>query len=156
MKPSNGLQNSEVYEAPLVFIGIFYAFLLAWVGVSVYLLGVKTMKSGWALTQLLMVAFVIAYTWYFSLGISYQIKLEAEGNVQLKSFRRELKLHASDIDMLEGPRFGIPIGFIRFRLAREKAYLFCVVSNKSLKRILLGICKANPDIKVKDLSLYPY
>lgn len=145
--------KEEVYEAPLIYPLLFYGLLLAWVGVSVYLLGKKSMVAGWAITQLVMVAFVIAYTCYFSLGISYRIRLDKEGGVQLTSFRRVLNIQPADIDMLEGPRFGLPVGFIRFRLAREKAYLFCVVSNVYLERILRSIWEANPDIKIRDLSI---
>ncbi len=153
MARSKGSRKEEIYEAPLTYIGLFYGLLLVWVAVSVYFLGKKTMEAGWAVTQLVMVAFVIAYTWYFSLGISYRITIEKEGGVQLKSFRRVLNIQPADIDMLEGPRFGLPIGFIRFRLAREKAYLFCVVSNVRLKRILGRIREANPNIKIRDLSI---
>jgi hypothetical protein len=153
MNRSQGRGKEEIYEAPLIYPAFFYGLLLAWVAVSVYLLGKKSMEAGWAVTQLVMVAFVIAYTWYFSLGISYRIRLDQEGGVQLTSFRRVLNIQPADIDMLEGPRFGLPIGFIRFRLAREKAYLFCVVSNGYLERILWRIREANPDIKIRDLAI---
>jgi hypothetical protein len=153
MARPKGSRKEEIYEAPLAYVGLFYGLLLAWVAVSVYFLGKKTMVAGWAVTQLVMIAFVIAYTWYFSLGISYRIILKKEGEIRLKSFRKVLDVQAKDIDMLEGPRFGLPIGFIRFRLAREKAYLFCVVSDVRLKKILWEIKRANPDIKLKDLSV---
>jgi hypothetical protein len=145
--------KEKIYEAPVIYVGLFYGLLLAWVAVSVYFLGKKAMEVGWPVTQLVMVAFVIAYTWYFSLGISYRIQLKKEGEIRLKSFRRVLDIQAKGIDMLEGPRFGLPIGFIRFRLAREKAYLFCVASDVHLRKILWEIREANPDIKVKDLSM---
>jgi hypothetical protein len=153
MARPKGSRKEEIYEAPLTYVGLFYGLLLAWVAVSVYFLGKKNMEAGWAVTQLVMIGFVIAYTWYFSLGISYRIILKKEGGIRLKSFRKALEVQAKDIDMIEGPRFGLPIGFIRFRLAREKAYLFCVVTDVRLKRILWEIRSANPDIKVKDLSV---
>jgi hypothetical protein len=153
MARSKGGRKEETYEAPITYVGLFYGLLLAWVAVSVYFLGKKAMVAGWAVTQSVMVAFVIAYTWYFSLGISYRIKIEEGGGVQLTSFRRVLNIQPADIDMLEGPRFGLPIGFIRFRLAREKAYLFCVVSNIRLNKILWKIREANPNIKIRDVSI---
>jgi hypothetical protein len=55
------------------------------------------------------------------------------------------------MELIEGPH--LPIGFIRFRLEREKAYLFCVAKDKELQKILFAIRKANPDIKFKNLTL---
>jgi hypothetical protein len=153
MTQSPGTEREVVYQAPLSYLLLFYGFLVLWVLISVYLLGTRSEEAGWPLTQLLMVAFVIAYTWFFSLGISYRIRLEAGGNFQLTSFRRALKVHATDVDMLEGPRFGLPFGFIRFRLTREKAYLFCVVTDTRLQEVLSGIRKANPDMKIRFLRL---
>jgi hypothetical protein len=98
-----------------------------------------------------MFAFIIAMTWYFSMGISYRVNVEEDGTVQLTSFRRILRVHSQKMELIEGPH--LPIGFIRFRLEREKAYLFCVVNAKELKKILLAIQKANPDIKFKNLRI---
>jgi hypothetical protein len=42
-------------------------------------------------------------------------------------------------------------GFIRFRLEREKAYLFCLTNNAFLKTVLAAIKSANSDITVKRL-----
>jgi hypothetical protein len=98
-----------------------------------------------------MFAFIIAMTWYFSMGISYRVNVEEDGTVQLTSFRKVLKVHSQKMELIEGPH--LPIGFIRFRLEREKAYLFCVVKNRELQKILLAIRKANPDIKFKNLTL---
>jgi len=52
---------------------------------------------------------------------------------------------------VEGPY--LPIGFIRFRLEREKAYLFGVPRNRDLQEVLSVIRKTNPDIKFKNLTL---
>jgi hypothetical protein len=90
-------------------------------------------------------------TWYFSMGISYRVNVEEDGTVQLTSFRRILRVHSQKMELIEGPH--LPIGFIRFRLEREKAYLFCVIKNRELQKILLAIRKANPDIKFKNLRI---
>jgi hypothetical protein len=139
-----------VYQAPVVFVGLFYAVLTTWTAICVPLLGLKAVKSEWAnLMQWIMIGFVLAYTWYFSLAISYKIEADSEGGVELKSFRRVLKLQAEDISMLEPPH--LPIGFFKFRLAREKAYLFCTVNNSNLQQVLKMIKTSNPDVKLKGL-----
>jgi hypothetical protein len=146
-------KKSSSYQASFLYVVIFYGMLLAWVAVSVLLLGSKAQKAGWAVTQLLMIAFVLGYTWYFSLGISYKIRVEEGGEIELTSFRRVLRIKARDIDLIEGPRFGLPIGFIRFRLAREKAYLFCVVSSNPLKKVLWEVKALKPGVKVRYLVI---
>jgi hypothetical protein len=85
------------------------------------------------------------------MGISYRVNVEEDGTVQLTSFRRILRIHPQKMELIEGPH--LPIGFIRFRLEREKAYLFGVVKNRELQKILLAIRKVNPDIKFKNLQI---
>jgi hypothetical protein len=146
------LTDAQRYQAPMIYMGIFYAMLVAWTIICILLIGFKVTQSEWSnLFQLFMFAFIIAMTWYFSMGISYRVNVEEDGTVQLTSFRRILKVHSQKMEFIEGPH--LPIGFIRFRLEREKAYLFCVVRNEELQKILLAIRKANPDIKFKNLTL---
>jgi hypothetical protein len=146
------LTDAQRYQAPMIYMGIFYAMLVAWTIICILLIGFKVSQSEWTnLFQLFMFAFIIAMTWYFSMGISYQVNLEEDGTIQLTSFRRILRVHSREMELIEGPH--LPIGFIRFRLEREKAYLFCLVRNKELQKILLAIRKANPDIKFKNLRL---
>jgi hypothetical protein len=53
---------------------------------------------------------------------------------------------------VEGPRLAIlPYGFIRFRLEREKAYLFCLITDKNLQRILKALRQMNSGIELKGL-----
>jgi hypothetical protein len=118
----------------------------------VFLLGSKTLRFGWPLGQLLMIAFVLAYTWYFSLGISYKITVDGQGKIELTSFRRKLTVSVEDIELVEGPRFSvIPYCFIRFRLKHEKAYLFCRITDDTLHRMFNSIRRIKPDIKFKGL-----
>jgi hypothetical protein len=130
----------------------FYLLLVAWTIICILLIGFKVTQSEWSnLFQLFMFAFIIAMTWYFSMGISYRVNVEEDGTVQLTSFRRILRIHSQKMEIIEGPH--LPIGFIRFRLEREKAYLFCVIKNKELQKVLLAIRKSNPDIKFKNLRI---
>ncbi|HSB04264.1 MAG TPA: hypothetical protein VLK23_03650 [Thermodesulfobacteriota bacterium] len=149
-KTSTESTGNHVYRAPLIYVILFYSFLSAWTIVSVLLLGLKYGQSGGAdLTQLLMIGFIFAVTWYFSLGIFYRIRIEENGNIELTGFRRILRTHPQEIELVEGPLF--PIGFVRVRLEREKAYLFCMAKNKDLHQVLSLIHAKNPDIKFKSL-----
>ena len=148
------LRDTYGYQAPMIYLIIFYTALVAWTIICVLLIGLKVTQSEWAnLFQLFMIAFIIAMTWYFSMGISYRVNVEEDGTVQLTSFRRILRIDSKKMELIEGPH--LPIGFIRFRLAREKAYLFCVVKDKTLQQILSRIREVNPDIKFKSLHLNP-
>jgi hypothetical protein len=148
------LRNAHVYQAPMIYLGIFYAALVAWTIICIFLIGFKVSQSEWGnAIQLFMIAFIIAMTWYFSMGISYRVNLEEDGTLRLTSFRRTLRVDSRKTELIEGPH--LPIGFIRFRLEREKAYLFCVVKDKTLQQILSRIREANPDIKFKSLHLNP-
>jgi hypothetical protein len=149
------LTEAQMYQAPMIYMGIFYTMLVAWTIICILLIGFKVTQSEWGnLFQLFMFAFIIAMTWYFSMGISYRVNVEEDGTLRLTSFRRILRVHSKKVELIEGPH--LPIGFIRFRLEREKAYLFCVVKNEELQKILLSIRKANPDIKFKNLTLHSW
>ena len=149
-KKPQTLTEAQRYQAPMIYMGIFYAMLVSWTILCILIIGFKVTQSEWGnLFQLFMIAFIIAMTWYFSMGISYRVNVEEDGTIQLTSFRRILRIDSRKIEFIEGPH--LPIGFIRFRLEREKAYLFCVIKNKELQKILLAIRKANPDIKFKNL-----
>jgi hypothetical protein len=142
--------KTYIYQTPTIYITAFYVLLVAWTVICIFLIGFKLTQSEWGnLLQLFMIAFIIAMTWYFSMGISYRVNMEEDGTLRLTSFRRILRIDLRKMELIEGPH--LPIGFIRFRLEREKAYLFCVVKNKKLQEILLAIRKANPNIKFKNL-----
>jgi hypothetical protein len=139
-----------VYQAPTLYVAIFYVILAAWAVVCVTVLGSDFSTWGLANTfQLFMIAFILFYTCYFSVAISYRIEVGDKGSIQLTSFRRIIKTRAEEIPLIEGPHF--PIGFIKFRLEREKAYLFCLVNNPSLQKVLSVIIAENPQIKLKGL-----
>src|SRR4030042_4051848 len=140
--------RTYIYRAPSIYVGLFYLVLLAWTVISVFIMGAK----GWInLFQLFMVAFIFVMTWYFSLGISYKGEINDEGKLELTSFRRVIRIHSTKIAIVEGPY--LPLGFIRFRLEREKAYLFGVPRNRDLQQVLAVIRQTNPDIRFKNITL---
>lgn len=145
--------KSFIYEAPWMFVKVFYGLLIAWTVVSVYLIGTKNIVAGWPAGQLAMVGFVIAYTWYWCLGISYRIVIGESGNIELKSFRRVLKLDPAEIIAVESPKISIiPTVFVRFRLSRERAYMFCVISSGDLSRVFKAMHRNNKELVFKGFA----
>jgi hypothetical protein len=141
---------NSAYRAPVLFVTAFYFLLGAWTVVCISLIALKASQWGWAnLSTLFMIAFILAYTWYFSVAISYKMLATDDGIIRLTSFRRTIEADAKKIRLVEGPR--LPIGFLRLRLEREKVYLFCVLRDESFKKILSIIRKANPDAKFRRL-----
>jgi hypothetical protein len=45
----------------------------------------------------------------------------------------------------------MPFGFMKFKIGREKVYLFCLMTDKVLQEIVSRLLKANPGVKVKFL-----
>jgi len=120
--------------------------------VSIVFLGPRAAAGQWPLGQLLMIAFVLGYTWYFSLGISYKVAAGIEGNIEMTSIRRKVTLQATQISMVEGPRFALlPYAFIKFRMDREKAYVFCNLMSQDLAELFALMKKANKDMGFKSL-----
>jgi len=142
------------YESPFFYVVSFYILLSVWTGVCIILLGAKALNIGWPVGQLLMIAFVLAYTWYFSLGIAYRVRFDTADTMEFISVRRRLMVSIDAIEKVEGPRFTvIPYCFIRFRLEREKAYLFCRITDETLHRMFYAVRRANPDIEFKGLPM---
>ena len=143
-------QKTYAYQAPSLYVFLFYLVISAWTVVSILFLGLKYEETGKAdVTQLVILAFLLGMTWYFSLGIFYRIKMEESGKIELKSFRRVIKTHAQEMSLVQGPL--LPIGFLRFRLEREKVYLFCIATDQTLHQVLSFIRSKNPDIKFKSM-----
>ncbi len=140
------------YRGPRAFLGVFYAGLLVWTLISAAFLVPRAASGAWPLGQMLMIGFVVAYTWYFSLGISYLLRVGKDGTVQVQSFRRSMRFQAGDIDQIEGPRFAIlPFGFLRMRVAGGKIYLFCRFGSHELGAVLKQLRRANIKMSVKFL-----
>jgi hypothetical protein len=141
-KPSQMPLEERVYQAPALMVGLFYMFMVAWSGAAI-----MALTQGGDTLWLVMIGFLLAYTWYFALGLSYRVEIDAGGTIQLTSYRRVLSLGFDDIRAIEGPF--LPIGFLRFKLEREKAYLFCVATDQTLLAVVKNIVNMNPEIKVK-------
>jgi hypothetical protein len=94
----------------------------------------------------------VIYTWYFSLTISYKIGITERGGIELTSFRRVVRVNVEVIGMVEGPKWAImPYGFVRFRLEREKAYIFCCITDADFGQFMQIMKTANPDMILKGI-----
>jgi hypothetical protein len=151
-KDKKAAAESFVYQAPLLFVGIFYLLLAAWVVFCVVFLEATFSRLGISvLYGLIIIAFIIFYTCYFAMAISYKIEVWENGRIRLTSIRKTFHANAEDIPYVEGPH--LPFGFVRFRLEREKGYLFALTGDASLRKVLSVIKAVDPDIRFKNLKL---
>ena len=155
MSESEFSKEAYFYHAPIIFMGIFYLALLVWTGICLLLMGsiefsFGEFSFGWPLARMIMIAFVMVYTWYFSLAISFKIGITERGDIELTSFRRVVRVNAEVIGMVEGPKWAImPYGFVRFRLEREKAYIFCCITDTDFEQYMQIMKVANPEMVLK-------
>ena len=141
-----------VYQSPVIFVVIFFGLLIVWTVICLLLAGSIGISPGWPLARTLMITFIMLYTWYFSLAISYKVSITADGDIELTSFRRVIRVHAQEIGMVEGPKWAlIAYGSIRFRLEREKAYLYSCTSDEEIQKILKIMREVNEDVVFKGL-----
>jgi hypothetical protein len=148
MRLMKTIQKTYVYQAPSLYTFLFYSAVSAWTILAILFLVSRIENPGKAdVTQLLIIAFIVGITWYFSLAISYRIEVDEDGAIRLTSFRRVVRTRALDISLIQGPL--LPVGFVRFRLEREKVYLFCIATDQALHEALAFIRTKNPDIKFK-------
>ena len=152
MPEETGISDKRtVYKVPTIYVYLFFLLLVVWTIFCIFFIG-SNINLGLANpVKLFMVGFIIFYTWYFSVAIAYKIEVDDRGKIRLTSFRRVVDTDAKIIPLIEGPK--LPIGFLRLRLEREKGYLFCFMKDKSLKKVLSIIRKANPAIRFKDISM---
>ena len=155
MSESGFSKEAYFYHSPIIFMGIFYLVLLVWTGICLLLMGsiefnFGEFSLGWPLARMIMIAFVMVYTWYFSLAISYKIAITERGDIELTSFRRVVRVNVEVIGMVEGPKWAImPYGFVRFRLEREKAYIFCCITDADFEQFMQIMKTANPEMTLK-------
>jgi hypothetical protein len=141
-----------VYQAPITFVGAFYLVLAAWLVLGIVFLETLVDSLGRSVFfGLVMLAFIIFYTCYFALAIAYKIEVWEDGRIRLTSLRKTFNTSAEGVHYIEGPF--LPFGFIRFRLEREKGYLFAVIGDSALKTVLSVIISTDPDIKLKHLKV---
>ena len=157
MSESGFSKEAYFYHSPIIFMGIFYLVMLVWTGICLLLMGsiqfnFGEFSLGWPLARMIMIAFVMVYTWYFSLAISYKIGITELGDIELTSFRRLIRVNVEVIGMVEGPKWAImPYGFVRFRLEREKAYIFCCITDADFGQFMQIMKTANPEVVVKGM-----
>ena len=152
MSDSGFSKEAYFYHSPIVFVGIFYLILLVWTGICLLLMGSIELRFGWPLARILMIVFVMVYAWYFSLAISYKIGITEPGTIELTSPRQIVRVNAEVVGMVEGPKWAIiPFGFVRFRLEREKAYLFCHITDPDFEKLMQIMKTVNPEIIFKSV-----
>jgi len=145
-------QNATVYQAPMLYVAIFYAVLAAWTVIFVPLIIKKFVDGQISTVLFLLTVGLFSFSWYWSLGIFYKAVNDSNNTMRLVGFRRSIHLNFRDIFMVEGPPAPMFLGFIRFALENEKAYMF-FYKKKSLTMILRAIQASNPDIQFKRISL---
>jgi hypothetical protein len=140
------IPKSYVYKAPVFFVWVFYLLFAAFILVDLTFLGIILNKAEASYRfPIFMLSFILIYMCYFSAAISHKIEVWNNGKIKLTSLRRTIDTKLEDIAYVQGPQ--LPIGFIRLRLEREKAYLFSTMENDSLKKVLKTIKTADPGIK---------
>jgi hypothetical protein len=135
------------FRAPAGYPAFFYLLLLAWTAGSLPLVYQKFQTGMFFGSQWLyagMVAFVYVFTWFWSLGIFYRISLDSEGMLTMKSIRRELQVSVKQVSRVEGSRLPNSFGFLRVKLPKESAYIFCLRKTDELEAVLQGIKRLNP------------
>ena len=142
--------RSVSYTAPLVFMATFYILLFLWTVLCAAFLYLKFDGISWPMGQWLIIVGIIVVTWFFSSGIYYKISIDSEGSLELKSFRKAIRVSSEDIKIAEGSPFGISgIGFLRLSMPKEKAFIFCLFRNKVFMEVISLMKKTNPYIHFK-------
>ena len=145
MSPEND-SESYVYEAPVFFVWVFYLLFAAFILVDLTFLVLILNKAEASYRfPIFMLTFILIFMCYFSAAISYKIQVWENGEIKLTSLRKTITTKAEDIAYVQGPQ--LPIGFIKFRLEREKVYLFAKMENSFLNKVLSVIKTADPGIK---------
>jgi hypothetical protein len=141
--------KTRVFQASALFVAFFYGLLFVWTVGTVPLVYQKFQQGGFRGDWLyaFMIGFFYLFTWFWSLGLFYRISLDAEGRIRLSSLRRTLEISAKQVRTIDGSRFSGGFGFVRIKLPKESAYLFCHRLDGNLEEILREIRKRNPLIK---------
>lgn len=141
--------KNRVFQAPALFVAFFYGLLLVWTVGTVPFIWQRfeqgVFREDWLYG--VMIGFFYLFTWFWSLGLFYRISIDAEGQIRLRSLRRTLEISAKEVRTIEGSRFSGGFGFIRMKLPKESAYLFCHRRNGDLEEILREIGRMNPLVR---------
>jgi hypothetical protein len=149
MQAGKEKEKTRIFEAPAPFMAAFYGLLLIWTIGTVPLIVQKFQQGGfrgdWLYAS--MIGFFYLFTWFWSLGLFYRIALDADGRIQMRSLRRTLEISAKQVHTIEGSRLSGGFGFIRMKLPRESAYLFCHRRTGPIEEILREIRRMNPLVR---------
>ena len=138
------------YTAPLVFMTSFYIILFFWAILCASFFYIKLDGISWPIRQWAIIMGIVLITLFFSSGIYYRISINSDGKIILKSFRKAVCISAEDIQVAEGPPFGVfGAGFLRLKLPKEKAFMFCMFGNKVFREVISVMKKTNPYIHFK-------
>ncbi|MCL5808506.1 MAG: hypothetical protein M1418_08190 [Deltaproteobacteria bacterium] len=149
MQSGQEQEKNRVYQAPGLYVALFYGLLVLWtVGTAPFIwrrFEQGVFRGDWLYG--VMIGFFYLFTWFWSLGLVSRISLDAEGRIELKSLRRTLVITAKEIRSIEGSKFAGGFGFVRMKIRRESAYLFCHRRDGNLEEIIREIRRLNPLIR---------
>ncbi len=149
MQAGQEKEKNRVYQAPALYVALFYGLLVLWTVGTVPFIWRRfeqgVFRGDWLYG--VMIGFFYLFTWFWSLGLVSRISLDAEGQIELKSLRRTLVITAKEIRSIEGSKFAGGFGFIRMKLHRESAYLFCHRRDGNLEEIIREIRRLNPLVR---------
>ena len=149
MQPGQEQREKRTFQASALYVAVFYGLLVLWTVGTAPLIWERfsqgVFRGDWLYG--VMIAFFYLYTWFWSLGLFYRISLDAEGRIELKSIRRSLVVTAKQVRTVEGSKFSGGFGFIRLKLPRESAYLFCHRRDPDLEAIIREIGRLNPLVR---------
>lgn len=139
-------EEGIAFQVPVPYRAAFYGILLVWTVGTIPPIWMKFQRDVFQGDWLfgVMIAFFYAYTWYWAAGLFYRVDVEEGGKVRLKSIRRTLVVPMVQINTIEGSRLPGGFGFVRMKLPRESAYLFCHRREAGLEEIFRRIRSANP------------
>jgi hypothetical protein len=136
----------KVYQAPALYVAVFYGLLVLWTVGTVPFIWQRfaqgVFRGDWLYG--VMIGFFYLFTWFWSLGLFSRISLDAEGRIELKSLRRTLVVTAKEVRTIEGPKLPGGVGFVRIKLPKESAYLFCRRRDGNLEEVVREIRRLNP------------
>ena len=68
MSDTEFYRSGYFYHSPILYTGLFYLILVIWIEICLMLMGSIEFSLGWPLARLVMIGFVMVYTWYFFAG----------------------------------------------------------------------------------------
>ncbi len=149
MQPGQEQQGKRIFQAPAAYVAAFYGLLLLWTVGTVPVIWQRfaqgVFRGDWLYG--VMIGFFYVFTWFWSLGLVFRISLDAEGQIELKSLRRTLVITAKEVRTIEGSKFPGGVGFIRIKLPKESAYLFCYRRDGNLEELVREIGRLNPLVR---------